>query len=522
MGKKLLEKLLEAGRSVWPICLIVFVLHFTLAPMPLGTLALFISGSLLLIIGIAIFTLGSEMAMMPIGQFIGAGLTRSRKLWLLLGGSFLLGVFVTIAEPDLQVLTKQVPTVPDMTMVVAVAVGVGIFLMLALLRILLKIKLSHMFIILYTLVFIVAALTAPDYLAVAFDAGGVTTGPITVPFILALGAGVSAVRGGDNAEEDSFGLCALCSIGPILTVLILGLFFKSSSGGYAYETPSSVSGIAELLSLYGNGIKDFFSEVAIALFPVLLIFALFQLFQKKKLPVGQLIKIGIGLLYTVIGLTIFLVGVNIGFMPAGHSLGNNLASLPYNWVLIPISILIGFFVVAAEPAVVVLTRQVEEITSGAISKKMMMFGLSVGVSGALALAMFRIMSGISIWFFLVPGYLIALVLSFFVSDIFTAIAFDSGGVASGSMAAAFLLPFALGACEALGGNVMTDAFGIIAMIAMLPLVSIQVIGLIYKIKLNQTRDFGTDSEEDTAVAAALYTENADSIQMITQEDEHDN
>ena len=506
MRKNLLEKLKESAQSVVPISLIVFALHFTIAPMPLGTLALFITGTILLIIGMAMFSLGSDMAMMPIGEHIGAGLTRSRKAWVLLVGSFLLGVVVTVAEPDLQVLTKQVPSVPDLSMILVVALGVGIFLMLALLRIVLRAKLSHMFLVLYGLVFVVAAFVGSDYLAVAFDAGGVTTGPITVPFILALGAGVSAVRGGSSSEEDSFGLCALCSIGPVLAMLILGMFFDSSGAGYAYETPGAVGSFGELTRLFSSGFIEFLQEVAMALLPIAVIFGLYQTFRRKKLPGSQIIKIGVGLVYTVIGLSIFLAGVNIGFMPAGQYLGGAIAALDYKWVLIPLSIVIGFFVVMAEPAVHVLNKQVEEITSGAISNRMMMFGLSAGVSSALALAMIRIMAGISIWFFLLPGYLAALILTFFVPDIFTAIAFDSGGVASGSMAAAFLLPFALGVCEALGGNIMTDAFGIIAMIAMMPLVTLQIIGLIYKIKLRKAGDVDMDTPFDAADGSETETD----------------
>ena len=487
MGKKLVEKLMESAKSILPIVLIVLALHFTVARMPMGTLALFLTGAVLLTIGMSVFTLGSDMATMPMGEAIGLALTKSKKIWKMLIGCFVLGFAVTIAEPDLQVLTKQVPAVPDMALVASVAAGVGIFLVLALLRILLKIRLSTMFVVFYTLVFAVAALAAPDFLAVGFDSGGVTTGPITVPFILALGAGVSSVRGGQTEEEDSFGLCALCSIGPVLTVLLLGIFFDSSGSGYAFETADTVDSVRELLVLYKNGFLLFLKEVVLALLPIAVIFGVLQA-VRLKLPKARLIKIGIGLVYTVAGLAVFLTGVNIGFMPAGTFLGGAIASLPYRWILIPISMAIGFFITAAEPAIYLLNRQVEEITSGAISRKMMMAGLSVGISIGLALSMVRIMTGASIWFFLFPGYALALTLSFFVPEIFTAIAFDSGGVAAGTMAAAFLLPFAMGACRAIGGNVMTDAFGIIAMVAMMPLLTLQGMGLLYKLKLSRMKD----------------------------------
>ena len=322
----------------------------------------------------------------------------------------------------------------------------------------------------------------PDaFLAVAFDSGGVTTGPITVPFIMALGLGLTAVRGDKNAESDSFGLVALCSIGPILSVLILGMIYNPEGAGY---TPLSIPDIAstrELWLEFGHALPDYAKEVLLALAPILAFFVVFQVFF-LKLRRKALVKILVGMLYTLVGLTLFLTGVNVGFMPAGNYIGKQLAELPYNWVLVPLGMLIGYYIVKAEPAVLVLNKQVEEITGGAISQKVMMAGLSIGMSVSLGLSMVRVLTGVSLLWFLVPGYALALGLSFLVPKIFTAIAFDSGGVASGPMTAAFLLPFAMGACEAVGGNILTDAFGIVAMVAMTPLITIQIIGLVYQFK----------------------------------------
>ena len=486
MREILTEKFKESASSVLPITAIVLVLYFTIAPMPFMTLMLFLTGSVLLILGMSIFTLGSDLAMIPMGEAIGSELTKSRRIGLIAGGGFLLGVVVTVAEPDLQVLTKQVPAVPDMVLVAVVAFGVGVFLVLALLRIIFQISLSPLFLASYVLIFTVAAFAAPDYLAVAFDSGGVTTGPITVPFILALGMGVSTVLAGKSSEEDSFGLCALCSVGPILAVLIMGIFFDSSASGYAYESPSEVGSMRGLAGLYASTFLDFFREVCVILLPILVMFLLLQILR-LRLSRTVLIKIFVGIVYTIVGLSIFLTGVNVGFMPAGKFLGGFLARLPYRWILIPLAAVIGFFVVYAEPAVHVLNKQVEDITSGAISQKMMMAGLSCGVSIALCLSMVRIMRHIDIWYFLLPGYAVALALTFFTPGVFTAVAFDSGGVAAGTMAAAFLLPFAAGVCEAFGGNIMTDAFGIVAMVAMMPLITVQVMGLLYRIKTSSAR-----------------------------------
>jgi hypothetical protein len=473
--------------------MIVLLLHWTIAPMPLGSLALFLVGAVLLIAGMGLFTLGADIAMMPMGERIGAELTKSRNIVLLVFVSFFIGALITIAEPDLQVLAGQVPAVPDKILILTVALGVGIFLIIALLRILLQIRLSLVLFVFYVLVFIVASFTSVDFLAVAFDSGGVTTGPITVPFILALGVGVAAVRGGSSTQDDSFGLVALCSLGPILAVLIMGLFYDASSSSYAQVATAEVHNFYELLRLFKLGLPHYFKDVAIALSPIVCFFAIFQIFV-IKLPRSQVIKVTIGIIYTYLGLGFFLTGANIGFMPVGKFLGQQIALLPANWILIPLGILMGFFVVAAEPAVHVLNKQVEVISGGAISKRAMLLSLSIGVGVSVGLAMTRVLTGLSIWFLIIPGYALALILTFFVPKIFTGIAFDSGGVASGPMTATFLLAFAMGACEALGGNVLKDAFGLVAMVAMTPLITIQVLGLIYSKKIKKAYDQATVDE----------------------------
>lgn len=481
MRDTLIDSLKESTQSILPICAIVLAFSFVL---PLTTVALFLTGAVLLVIGLSIFTLGSDMAMIPMGEAIGSELTRSKKIGWIAGGGLLIGVVVTIAEPDLQVLTKQVPAVPDEVLVGAVALGAGAFLLLALLRIVFQINLAHLFIISYALVFLVAGIFSPDFLAVAFDSGGVTTGPITVPFILALGMGVSTVLSGKNSEEDSFGLCALCSIGPILAVLIMGIFYDASSSGFAFESPAELDSLSQIPLLYATQFVASLTEVVEVLLPIMTIFILLQILR-LRLSRTRLIKIFVGIIYTILGLSVFLTGVNVGFMPVGRFLGGHIAKFSHNWVLIPLSAVLGFFIVAAEPAVHVLNKQVEDITSGAISQRIMQIGLSVGVSLAVCLSMIRIMYQIDIWYFLLPGYAIALLQTRFTPKVFTAIAFDSGGVAAGTMAAAFLLPFGVGVCEALGGNIMTDAFGMIAMIATLPLITIQGIGILFQYKSRQ-------------------------------------
>ena len=479
--KNLLEKLKESLGAVLPIIGIVLVLCFSIAPIPNSVLMTFVVGAVLLIIGMMFFTLGAEMAMTPMGERIGTKLTNTRKISVVIVLCFILGFIITISEPDLQVLAEQVPSIPNYTLIIAVATGVGIFLVAAVLRMLFGIPLAHMLLVLYPIIFILASIVPQDFLTVAFDSGGVTTGPMTVPFIMALGIGFSAVRSDKHAENDSFGLVALCSVGPILAVLLLGLLYHPGESGYEQTMIVKTDNSVEMWQLFREGLPYYMKEMLISLLPIILFFFIFQIVS-LHLHKKTLVKIIIGIIYTYIGLVLFLTGVNVGFMPAGNYLGQVIAGLSYPWIIVPIGMLIGYFIVKAEPAVYVLTEQVEELTSGAISAKAMGMSLSIGVALSLGLAMVRVLTGISILWFLLPGYAVALGLTFFVPKIFTAIAFDSGGVASGPMTATFLLPFSMGACEALGGNVVTDAFGVVAMVAMTPLITIQILGLIYQIQ----------------------------------------
>ncbi len=477
------EKLHEALSSVLPIAAIVLALCFTAAPIPTATLMAFLIGAALLVVGMGLFTLGADTAMIPIGERVGAAMTRSRKLGVLVSVSFLIGVIVTVSEPDLQVLATQVPGVPNARLIGAVAVGVGLFLVVALLRILFRVPLNRMLVFFYLAVFVLAAFVPEDFLSIAFDSGGVTTGPMTVPFIMALGVGVASIRSDKDAAQDSFGLVALCSIGPILAVMVLSLLYPAA-GTY---TPAAVPDAADsraLWALFTAAFPVYFREVAVCLAPIAAFFAVFQAVS-LRLSRKKVLKILVGLLYTDVGLVLFLTGANVGFLPAGSFLGRQIAGLSCRWILIPIGMLMGWFIVQAEPAVHVLNKQVEEITSGAIPGRAMSASLSVGVAVSIGLAMVRVLTGVSILWFLVPGYLAAVALSFFAPRIFTAIAFDSGGVASGPMTATFLLPFAMGACDALGGNIVTDAFGVVAMVAMTPLLTIQALGLIYKLRLDR-------------------------------------
>ena len=478
---KFKEKLYETLKAVFPILAIVLLLCFTIAPIPPSILMTFLIGAVLLIIGMLLFNVGVEMSMTPMGERVGTIMTKSKKLFVMILISFIMGVIITISEPDLQVLAEQVPSIPNMILILAVAAGVGVFLVVALLRMLFGIGLSYLLVIFYGIIFLMAFMVPKDFLAVAFDSGGVTTGPMTVPFIMAFGIGIAAIRSDKHASDDSFGLVALCSIGPILAVLILGMIYHPGQSEHVSESIPIIDNTVDLWGLFAKGFPIYIKDITISLFPIIFFFGIFQLIS-RDINKKALIKIGVGLVYTYVGLVLFLTGVNVGFMPAGNYLGQTIAGFPYAWVIVPIGMVIGYFIVLAEPAVFVLTRQVEEMTSGSISERSMRLSLSIGVSVSVGLAMIRVLTGISILWFFIPGYAIALILSFFVSKIFTAIAFDSGGVASGPMTATFLLPFAMGACASRGGNIITDAFGIVAMVAMTPLITIQIMGMVFKIK----------------------------------------
>ena len=495
--KQLTEKFREAVASVLPITLIVTIVCFSFVPVTTDLMLSFLIGSVLLIVGMALFTLGSEVSMTQIGTHMGAKLTKSRKLWLVLTVSFLLGVAITVAEPDLQVLAANVPNIDTTVLIITVSVGVGIFLLLSMLRILLVIPLRWMLLAFYALIFILAALVDKDFLAVAFDSGGVTTGPMTVPFIMALGVGVSSIRSDSHAQTDSFGLVALCSIGPILAVMLLGFIYRGSADGTAAMVLSNYQDTVELGHNYIASLPAYLKEVVIALLPIVAFFLVFQVvsLRLRRLP---FMRILVGLVWTCIGLVLFLTGVNVGFSSLGYILGERLAAPGLRYWLIPLAMLMGWFIINAEPAVHVLNKQVEELSAGAISARAMGVSLSIAVSSAMGLGMVRVLTGVSILWFVVPGYVLALAMAFFVPQTFTAIAFDSGGVASGPLTATFMLPFAMGACTAMGGNIMTDAFGIVALVAMMPLITVQAMGVVYVIKSRR---------QAKTVAQSVYAEN---------------
>ena len=476
--RQLREKIKEALLSALPVTLIVYLLALTpLVDLTGVELVTFTVGAVLLILGIGLFNLGADLAMTPMGVNVGSGLARQKKLGLLLGVCFVLGMLITVAEPDLQVLANQVATVMNGTVLIyTVGIGVGLFLVFAVMKIVFKQSLSQLLMLCYMLLFSMALLLVVSgneaLLPLAFDSGGVTTGPITVPFIMALGLGISHVLGDRRSKENSFGLVAMCSVGPVLAVLLLGIF---STNNLSYTVPDyTVS--SDVLGAYLHTAGHTAKEVAIALGMIVLFFLICQVLV-LKLPRKRVARIGVGVLFTYVGLVIFLTGVNVGFMPIGYKLGYEL-SQGSPVLLTAFALVLGVLVVLAEPAIHVLNAQVEEVTGGLVSKKSMMIGLCLGVGAAIALSVIRIIFDFSIVYYIIPGYFLALGLSLFVPPVYTAIAFDSGGVASGPMTSGFILPFAVGICVSLQGSeaVLRDGFGVVALVAMTPLITIQLLG----------------------------------------------
>lgn len=480
----MIEKIKESAVSVTPIVSIVLLLCLCIIPTESELLLAFLVGAAFIILGMGLFSLGAEQSMTPIGNKIGTALTKTKKMPLILAVSFVLGVAITAAEPDLQVLAKTVPHIDSFLLLITVGAGVGLFMAVCMLRIITGASLRLLLVGCYAVIFLLAGFCDRDFLGIAFDSGGVTTGPMTVPFILAMGVGVSNIRSDRRAEADSFGLVALCSVGPILAVLILG-FFNPGSDAVAGLNNAVFANSTEIGKAFLSAIPEYMAETATALFPIIVMFSLFQL-SLIRMNRRSLAKILFGILYTYVGLVLFLTGVNVGFSSLGAQLGGAIVLSDAKYLLVPLSALLGWFIISAEPAVAVLERQIETVSAGAIPGRTIRISLSAAIAVAMGISAFRVLTGISILWFLVPGYIIAVTLSFFVPDIYTAIAFDSGGVASGPMTATFMLQFFMGASTAYGGSVLRDAFGVVAMVAMMPLISIQTVGFVYERKAKKT------------------------------------
>ncbi len=476
MLKHIQNNLKEAVVSIIPIVIIVMLLSL-LIPMAPALMISFLLSSIILIIGTTLFTFGADISMLLIGEKIGNKLVRSKKILIILFVSLIIGIATTVAEPDLRVLADQLTSIPSNLLIIIISVGVGIYMLLSSLRSLYNLDLNMMLLISFIIIFGLMLFVPSDFIPIAFDSGGVTTGTISIPFIMTLGVGLTASRTDKRAKESSFGLVALCSTGPILMVMLMGIFFNNVSDVNLSELVNTNFGYNTYLNQLLISLKD----VLFSISPIIVILIIYQLITKE---IGKLEmrKIILGIIVIIIGLTLFLMAANVGFMDMGYLIGEYMVNSNYSYLLVPIVMLLAFFIAVAEPAVKILVDKIEEITEGSISKKSMKLGLSLGVSLAAGMAMIRAFTGISFLYFAIPGYVLCLILMFFVPKTFTAIAFDSGGATGGTLTTTFLLPIAIGVCLANDGNILTDAFGLAALVSLIPIIMIQLIGILYKVK----------------------------------------
>ena len=320
--------------------------------------------------------------------------------------------------------------------------------------------------------------TPQEFVSIAFDSGGVTTGAMGVPLIVAFGYGISKLRSEKDAKNYSFGLCGICSLGPIIVVLILGFFFH-------VDNYFDKSGFINNYGIFENIIACFIKslkEISLALLPILIVFYISQLFD-KRMNKYEHFRMVFGVILSLLGLTLFLTGVSSGFLEIGYRIGNTFASSSYKYLLIPVGMILGFIIIKLEPAVKILIKRISDLTAGSISEELISLCLSIGVCVAIGLSVIRIYFGVPIIYIIVPGYFIAATLTYFTPNLFAAIAFDSGGAASGAMTTSFLLPLCIGACVSLNSNIMTDAFGVGALVSLTPIITIQILGIIYNHKL---------------------------------------
>ena len=495
-------KLKESLYSVIPIMLLMIVLSIYLNFSLISIISILIS-TILLVIGISLFTYGADISMMEIGKVMGSSLIKSRKPLLICFVTFIIGVVITIAEPDLKVLATQMTAIDSSIFIMCVGIGVGIFLSISAMRIIFQIDLRIILYIFYGILLLLIFLVDKNFIPVGFDSGGVTTGPMSVPFIIAMGVGFSSVRSNVDSKNDSFGLVALCSIGPILIVLLFSLFINSNME-YVYNISPEVLTFSGLTKSYVMEIIPVITDVIMSLIPIIAVFVIFNLFT-KKVKKKKLTRILSGIVITFIGLSLFFIGVNSGYMKLAYLIGMKMYDVNSS-LLIPLGIIVGYIIVSAEPAVALLNEQIEKITEGTISKKLMNTTIAIGVSIAIALSMTRVLTGIPITWFLVIGYVVALLLTIFTPKVFTMIAFDSGGAVSGPMTTSFLLPLIIGVCYQHGGNVLTDAFGLVGLVALSPLLTIQILGVIYNIKTRRKNNTITVDESIVEYDWRCYNE----------------
>ena len=475
MKEKLLNNFKESVSAVLPIAILAIILSFIFS-VDKEVIFAFIIGIFLLVIGMTFFTTGANMAMITIGEMIGKSLMKQKKKWVVILVTFLIGFIITIAEPDLTVLAQQITSVPNIIIIIFVSLGLGLFLIISVLRIIKNISFQSIVMLAILLIIGLLYFTPKAFIPMAFDSGGVTTGPISVPLIVALGYGITSMIK-SSCNEDRFGLCGIASLGPVIIILILSLFYPMSSSYDVAAFNETMPIVDRLVNSFNNN----FSGVCLSILPIILVIIVYQ-FLTKKLKKIDVAKMSVGIVFTFIGLIVFLTGVNLGFLQIGYDLGVHISLSNYQHILIPIGMIFGFIIVNAEPALRILNQQISDLTEGSLRADTIKYCLAIGISIAVGLSLLRIYYQIPISYFLIPGYIIVCLLTYFSPKVFTSIAFDIAGASSGPLTTSFLLPICIGACEALGGEILVDAFGVVALVAMTPLITIQLLGTIYQTK----------------------------------------
>lgn len=488
MKNKLVENLYDSFKSVMPITIVIVILSF-LIKIPNNTILSFSISSIFLIFGITFFTVGADMSMIRIGEHIGNSIVKKRGRVTILIISFIMGMVITLSEPDLTVFAKELTSIPNILIIVLVSAGVGLYLMVGVFRILKKISYRTIVTASLLIILFLLYLVPQEFISVAFDGGGVTTGAMGVPLIVAFGYGITKIRSDKDAKGDSFGLCGLASLGPIIVILLLGLIFKTEN----YFDTSNFINKLPIIEKFTESFISSLRDVFISLLPILCVFICSQIFE-CKISKNDFVKIIVGIVLSVIGLTLFLTGVSSGFMETGYRIGSIISSSQYRYFLIPLGMLMGYIIISAEPAVKILNKQISDLTEGSISEKMINLCLSIGVCLAIGISLLRVFFKIPMIYVIVPGYFIAGLLMYFTPNMFMTIAYDSGGAASGAMTTSFLLPICIGACEVLGGNILVDAFGVGALVSLTPIITIQVLGIIYSYKLREREHINLDEE----------------------------
>lgn len=483
----LTEKFYEVLQSVIPTYIIVLLIYLFVIDIPLSILLSYTIGTIVVLLGLTIFLTGVDIGISPIGKHMGKGIAKSNKLSIVIIAGFVLGFLIAASEPSVIVLGEQLEMISNgvidgFGIVMVVSVGLAIMIVLGLIRIVYNWNLKLILTISYLFIFAMAIFTTDEFISIAFDASGATTGAITVPFILALSSGVAELkRNAKSSSEDSFGLVAIASAGAIMAVMIQN--FVRPAGDLTGSLDIQIASDVNIFSRYANVFLTQAVEVFITLVPIVL---LFWIFQKKRLTIGksQLSRIYKGCVYVYVGLVLFMTGVNAGFMDMGSVVGYTLGSDGMYVQLSIIGLILGVVTILAEPAVNVLTHQIEAVTSGAIHRRPVLVSLCIGVGLAIFLAILRMtIPGLELWHMLLPGYIIALGLQFIVPNVFVGMAFDAGGVATGPLTATFILAFVQGAAEAIPtASVLQEGFGMIALVALMPILTLQLLGFIYQMK----------------------------------------